>query len=108
MENCLSEYFRVPEDLPWRFSHQELTGAAGFFKFGSDTICFGRCESGPTAKVYPSQLYDALPEARAVDQCVCLPFDPADVIDNLRNERYLSASDRRPHGLTGNALIRKV
>jgi hypothetical protein len=108
MENCLSEYFRVPEDLPWRFSHQELTGAAGFFKFGSDTICFGRCESGPTAKVYSSQLYDALPEARAVDQCVCLPFDPADVIDNLRNERYLSASDRRPHGLTGNALIRKV
>ena len=108
MENCLSEYFRVPEDLRCRFSHQELTGAAGFFKFGSDTICYGRCASGATAKVYSSQLYDALPEAGAVDQCLRLPFDPADVIDNLRNERYLSASDRSAHVLTGNTLIRRV
>jgi hypothetical protein len=108
MGNCLSEYFRVPEDLRCRFSHQELTGAAGFFKFGSDTTCYGRCESGPTVKVYSSQLYDALPEARAVDQCVCLPFDPADVIDNLRNERYLSASARSTHALAGNPLIRRI
>jgi hypothetical protein len=108
MENCLSEYFRVREDLRCRFSHRELTGSAGFFKFGSDTICYGRCESGPTAKAYSSQLYDALPEARAVNQCVRLPFDPVDVIDNLRNERYLSASARRAHALTDNPLIRRI
>jgi hypothetical protein len=108
MENCLVEYFRVPEDLRCRFSHQELTGAAGFFKFGSDAICYGRCGSGPTAQVYSPQLYDALPEARAVDQGVRLPFDPADVIDNLRSERYLSAGARRAHLLTDDALIRRI
>jgi hypothetical protein len=108
MENCLSEYFRVPDDLRCRFSHQELTGDAGFFKFGSDAVCYGRCESGPTAKSYSSQLYDALPEARAVELSVHLPFDPADVIDNLRNERYLSNSDRSAHVLTGNSLIRRI
>lgn len=108
MGNHLSEYFRIPEDLRCSFTHQELTGAPGFFRFGPETICYGRCGSGPTAKTYSSHLYDALPEARTVDQCVRLPFDPADVIDNLRSERYLSASGRRANGLTGSALIRKI
>jgi hypothetical protein len=108
MENYLSEYFRLPEDLRCCFLHHELTGAAGFFRFGSETICYGRCESGPTAKAFSSQLYDALPEARTIDRCVRLPFDPAEVIENLRGERYLNTSRPHTNSLMGNALIRKI
>lgn len=105
VEDCLGEYFRIPEGLRCSFLHHQLTGAAGFFRFG-ETTCYGRCESGPSAKTYSSSLYDALPAARTVGQCVHLPFDPAEVIDNLRNERYLSAHGSRRNGMTRSAIIR--
>jgi hypothetical protein len=108
MDRYLSEYFRLPEDLRCSFLHQEPNGTAGFFRFGPEAICYGRCDSGPTAKTYSSDMYDALPEARAVEQCVRLPFDPADVIDNLRNERYVGAHNHAGNDLMNSALIRAI
>lgn len=109
MEPYLSEYYRLPSDLRCRFLHPQHTdGAPGFFRFGSEGVCYGRCESGPTAESPSAHLYDALAEVHVEDHCVHLPFEPAEVIDNLRLERYAGMSTSGKNGLTGNALIRKA
>jgi hypothetical protein len=106
MESFLSEYYRIPSDLRICLVHDaQSNGASGFFRFGSEGICYGRCSSGPTAQSASSNLHDALSHATVENQCVRLPFEPAEIIDNLRKERYA-----RPNGrsITGNAWVRKA
>ena len=109
MEPYLSEYYRLPSDLPFRFLHRRGTGgASGFFRFGSEAVCYGRCESGPIAKSPSTHLYDVLAEVHVEDHCVHLPFEPTEVIDNLRLERYVGLGTSGKNGLTGSALVRKA
>jgi hypothetical protein len=108
MEQNLNDYYRLPKEFHSRFVHKETTNAPGFFKFGSGTFCFGRCETGSTARSPSSRLYDAIGGAYGEDHCVRVPFDAAEVVDNLRMERYLGPI--RPHrtGLVGSPVIRKA
>lgn len=109
MEPYLSEYYRLPSDLPFRFLHRRRTGGApGFFRFGSEAVCYGRCESGPIAESPSTHLYDAVAEVHVEDHCVHLPFEPTEVIDNLRLERYAGLGTSGKNGLTGSALVRKA
>ena len=66
------------------------SSARGFFRFGDDAICYGQCASG---EVHPSpngHLVDLLDQVTIEDSRIYLPFDPAEVMDNLRAERYRS------------------
>ena len=106
--DCLSEYYRLPEDSRSRFLYQQLTGTPGFFRFGPEAICYGRCDSGRTSQAPWSDLFDALVEAHIEDGCVRLPFNPTEVIDNLRRERYASFVAPRSYSLMRNAWTRKA
>lgn len=64
----------------------------GYFRFGSDVICFGRCSSGEPAKSPGEILDDAAGQVTIGESSVHLTFDPVEVIDNLRCERYLANS----------------
>jgi hypothetical protein len=108
MEQNLNDYYRLPKEFRSRFVHKETTNAPGFFKFGPETFCFGRCETGPAAKSPSSHLYDAVDDAYGEDHCVRIPFDAAEVVANLRNERYLGPSRSRRTGLVGSPIIRKA
>ncbi|MGA2421604.1 MAG: hypothetical protein ABSG69_16120, partial [Candidatus Acidiferrum sp.] len=66
----------------------ELSRDAGYFRFGSSTVCFGQSTAG-TRSLNPSPgLYDAQGDVKISDSHVGLPFDPNTIIDNLRLERY--------------------
>jgi len=106
MAENLDEYYRLPKEFHGRFLNRETNNAPGFFKFGPETYCFGRCETGPTAKSPSSHLYDAIGDTHGEDHCVRIPFDAAEVVDNLRNERYLGASRPSRTGLVGSPIIR--
>ena len=84
----LIDYYCCPDGL----ADFELTGPlspdTGYFRFGQNTICYGRCASGFRASGADAVLYDAIDDATAHDLTVGLPFDPTDIIDNLRLERY--------------------
>jgi hypothetical protein len=108
MEHFLNDYFRLPSNLPICFMHEELTGSRGFFRFGLEEICYGRCGSVPTAKTAASRLHDVLAQAHLEAGCVRLPFDPAEVIDNLRKELYIRSSASGRNGLRGSPLVRKL
>ena len=70
----------------------DLTGPlsfdTGYFRFGRDTICYGRSTSGYRTGVAPSLLYDVSKDVTTTGSSVSLPFDPTEVIHNLRLERY--------------------
>jgi hypothetical protein len=85
----LSDYYRVPEDLIGRFSMPALSGPTGFFSLGPGTICYGQCEIGVSAEFKDWALHDASASVSFAGSDIRLPFDPTDVVDNLRHERYV-------------------
>jgi hypothetical protein len=84
----LCEYYRVPKDSLGRVLAANPSGDVGFFRFGSETICYGQCASGVSTRVKSSGLYDAFKSMRFNESEIHLPFDPALVIENLRREHY--------------------
>ena len=77
---------------PERFVDIQLMGQlsddAGYFRFGQNTTCYGRSAAGFRAGRADAPLYDALADVAVNGTTACLPFDPTDVINNLRFERY--------------------
>ena len=88
---ALSDYYRLPAGLVGGVSAPDFSGNIGFFRFGPDAICYGRCASGVSSNIENSQLFDASHGLRLDKTEVHLPFDPDQVIENLRHERYVDA-----------------
>jgi hypothetical protein len=86
--DLLAEYFRTPD--PWvQFScGSDETDRAGFFTFGKDSVCFGRCPSVQVASSAKYTLPDTFKYAQVGKNSVCLPFDLDEVARNLHTERY--------------------
>src|SRR4051812_1409310 len=60
----------------------------GYFRLGKDTICYGRTSTGIPRSNPTDELDDMLPGIRVEGGNISLPFDPNEVIENLRYERY--------------------
>ena len=106
MERQLNEYYRLPRD--WREYAQcdQASGQPGFFRFGSESLCYGRCKAGTTNKLASAALHDARNDVRFENHTVHLPIEPAEVIDNLRRERYVLAP--ASNGVVRSLLVRKA
>lgn len=88
MTHWPNDYFRLASDGTSSAVSGTAAGQPGFFKFGPQTICFGRCETGAVAKTAGADLYDVSKDV-TFDGCkVWLPIDPSEVIENLHRERY--------------------
>jgi hypothetical protein len=88
MNRALIDHYRCPEEFLGFKLTDRLSDDAGYFHFGQDTICYGRSTSGFRAGRADSVLYDTSKDVTTNYSNVLLPFDPTDVIDNLRLERY--------------------
>jgi hypothetical protein len=88
---AVSDHYRCPEGfLDFRLSEQ-MSPDPGYFRFGSETICYGRTLKGAHRAQISSNLCDTLPNVLLDEGQLVLPFDPNEVIDNLRLERYPSS-----------------
>jgi hypothetical protein len=85
----LSDYYRAFDGSLGQILEPQLSGDTGYFRFGREVVCYGQCESGVAASIELSARYDASKSLRVNDQQVSLPFSPAQVIENLRRERYV-------------------
>lgn len=90
MNTALVDHYRCPDGFADVKLKGQLSDDAGYFRFGQDTICYGRSASGYRDSRADSALYDALGDVTTDGSDALLPFDPTDVIDNLRFERYAS------------------
>lgn len=86
----LSDYYRLPDSSLSNFLPSVTPVVPGFFRFGSETICYGRSASGVSENVEGSTQFDASKIVRFQGAEVALPFDPDEIIDNLRREKYVA------------------
>lgn len=88
MNRALVDHYRCPAS----FVEYELTNSLsedeGYFQFGKNTICYGCSASGYRACNAESIIYDAMEDVARDGSTVSLPFNPDDLINNLRLERY--------------------
>jgi hypothetical protein len=88
MNRALIDYYRCPESYTCLSLNGKLSDDIGFFRFGRDAICYGQSASGFRGSRADDILYDVLRDATTERSNVYLPFDPTEVIDNLRLEHY--------------------
>jgi hypothetical protein len=90
VHNVLTDYFRCPEREVELVLPSAGQGRTGYFRFGSRLLCYGRNTAGAVAAT-PEAGLQGDPAGVCVDGSRCiLSFDPAEVIENLRLERYVS------------------
>jgi len=108
MNNCLSEYFRLPDDVLGEVESSPLSGDAGFFRFGGDLICYGQCSSGVALHLDGSLNHDSSQEIKLKGEGLALPFQFSDVVDNLRREHYEQSLVPSRERLVSHELVRKT
>ena len=89
MIETLSDYYRIPESVLGRVLGTDTLGEIGYFRFGSNVICYGQSKSGVATKVEDAGLYDALKNIQMDGADIHLPFDLTRIVENLRRERYV-------------------
>lgn len=87
VSRAVVDHYRCPESLADFKLTGRLSDDTGYFRFGKNAICYGQSASGFRSNRAGSMLYDVLEDV-TTDGSVCVPFNPSDVIDNLRLERY--------------------
>jgi hypothetical protein len=85
-----------------------LSRDSGYFKFGSETICYGTSAGPHSSKQPTGVLYDALADVTAEGGIVRLPMDPQAIIENLRHERYYHDQLQNRPRFSQVSLIRNV
>ena len=101
--HLLADYYRCPEDLVEFVVAGRLSAEQGYFRFGDNAVCYGRSGNGTRQDRVGETLYDVLADTQVEEGRVDLRFDPSEVVDNLRLERYPH------HGLSGrDRLLKKI
>jgi hypothetical protein len=104
------EYYRIAEDVFGAMSPTTDSGSGpvGFFQFGPKNICYGRNRSGVAKDVAGSEEFDAWKDVRRDGTTIQLPFDFAEVIGNLRLERYRQNMIPKRELFAGTEPIRRL
>ncbi len=108
MNQAFLDYYRCPERFADFDLARSLSEDSGYFRFGHDTICYGRCSSGLRGELAGDGLHDASGDIRIDGSTLRLPFDPTQVINNLRYERYVANSHEGKKGLTAKGILRNT
>jgi hypothetical protein len=95
MNQSFVDYYRCPEDFAHCFLDGKPAQDSGHFRFGPETICYGSISKGAVHHSPEGDLHDSLNDAVTERGAVGLPFDPDQIVNNLRFERYCSGSRKR-------------
>ncbi|MGA8530258.1 MAG: hypothetical protein WB622_11125 [Acidobacteriaceae bacterium] len=98
---CLVDYYRCPPEFVHLEVRSPQSSAPGYFRFGKETTCFGRMAGQQPPQSPAMPLPDAAMDTRVERGSVILPFDPGEVVDNLRLENYAGARGSGSASLAG-------
>src|ERR1017187_8935386 len=87
----ITDYLRCPDDMFQIETTKEISGHPGFFNFGSDIICYGKCSAFSPSRTLGPTLQDALEHTQVNRGAVSLPFQLSEVVETLRQETYMAA-----------------
>lgn len=106
MNRTLLEYYRCPEEFVSCSVRGTPAGQPGYFRLGAGAICYGSLSKGTASRKVDGELHDTLNDAVFEPGAVLLAFDPDEVVDNLRLERYCNGSDN--HSLFSGGLANRL
>ena len=89
MTDCFTRYYRCPERYVRFARNESLSAANGYFRFGQEATCYGRCFGEHASPCPDGKLYDALPDIVIENGVTYLPFDLERIVDNLCHEEYV-------------------
>jgi len=95
LNNLLTEHFRCPDPGLDFVGPTQGESRTGYFRFGEDVVCYGRCNAQRVARKPEERLDDAIAGTRFEPERCLLPFDAVDAVENLRRERYVSNQKSR-------------
>jgi hypothetical protein len=107
VNSLLSDYYRFPDDSTVTLHVEPRPGENGFFRFGPDATCFGQSTAGVSESVEDAGLHDASKKTRVKPSEVHLGFDPAQVVENLRRERYVKNIGIKDGRMVDLPIVRK-
>lgn len=101
LAQTILDAYRCPPELVDLATTEDFLGDAGFFKFGPEAVCYGAAQTGKT-KNKCRDLTDLIDSVEFSGSKIKLPFNPSEIVENLRLERYPGTRHSRL-----NALARK-
>jgi hypothetical protein len=108
MDKAILEFYRCPENLIKLSLAGEPSPEPGYFRFGQDTVCYGRSYLESPSKPVRNGLRDLSPNVTWDGAKLLLPFDPSQIIDNLRCERYAAGGHVGKRSVLPSATLQKV
>jgi hypothetical protein len=94
LKSLLLDRYRCPaSEMPDFEVPGILTNQKGFFRFGQAAVCYGRA-TGEVRSDVTEPLQDVLHAVSCGDRRVSVPFNPGEVVDDLRYERYFNTGTR--------------
>jgi hypothetical protein len=102
LSQAVLDRYRCPADFLDFSLSGDLSGDEGYFRFGRNAICYGRTSAVARRSSASVSLDDAADKISCNVDRVQLPFDPSEIIDNLRLERYFGS------GATYQLFLRKL
>ena len=93
LTNALVDYFRCGRDLAEIRVSGALSREPGFFRYGSAT-CYGRAAAVEPAKRPGAAIPDVATDRAGNTEGLELPFDLAEIVGNLQQERYPASGPR--------------
>ena len=104
--SLLSEFYRCPQLAVDFTLAADLRPVAGYFRIKNGPICYGRLSEAQPAATANATLPEACPQIRQEGKTISLPFDPAEVVANLRLEKYKTEAENSR--TNGNSLVRRL
>jgi len=98
------DHTKCPPASTERIACSPGTGSEGFFKLG-DLRLYGRANGGSTSSGPSENLSSIDCLVRDGNGSAALPFDPTEIINNLRFEKYASAASTQNSRITDNQSL---
>lgn len=108
MNGAFLDHYRCPEKFATLALSGQLSAGSGYFRFGPETICYGRSCSPRLAQSSTGELFDVQKEIKPNGSALQLPFNPSEVAANLRYERYTSSANGGGKELSAAPALRKT
>ena len=102
MNKLLVEHYKCPQEVECFQLAGRLRDKSGYFRLDNATIEFGRLTTSSPSHTVDSDLPDLTEELKIHDTKCTLPFEPDEIVTNLRYERYVHA------GALPNAGLRRL
>ena len=107
MNETLVGHYRCPESLVKLGLAGELSPELGYFSFDNG-VCFGRSTAGSPARLAGTGLLDLSGHVTSDGSTLRLPFDPSEIVDNLRRERYTANGYPDNRAMLSGEVLRKI